>query len=187
MWKGIYHIIPFEDPAWKPSPWLVAQYLCQKKDGHIFYFTALEAQATRSQGIFPQKEVPSKSIYIQARKKSTAIEKRSYDGYTYILYKKGKKLPGIEEFQVNDLKTGAVLKMPGTDAEETFLECLQRIEQTLARIKTGLELVELFRKANLDFSTVIEHIEKHNSLVLNSKAGLILELLDEEGRNAKLL
>ena len=191
IWKGLYHIVPFEDPTWKPSQWEIAEYLCKKKEGHVFFFTALEIHGLYRQHsrMEFQKLIPSKQVYLRAKKKGTGIERKTFDGVTYIIYRYDKKQLGLTETSLDEQGAGQGrnVKIPTTDIEETFIECIQRIEETLGYVKTIAELLTLFQKAGMSIPNTLDHLDKHKSLMLSSKVGLLLELLDEKREYAKQL
>ena len=183
IWHNLYHIVPFENPSWEPTSQDIARYLCNKKEGHLFFLSALEAHGLlkpKAKSVLAQERY----VWIRAKKAGTAIEKRTYDGMTYIIYKQQKKqlglitlIPASGPSESASQPLGGRQPISCTDKEETFLECLDWVEDTLENVRTTIEFVDLFKNANLDFGLAFDHLEKWDSKKMNAKAGLILELL----------
>ena len=186
IWHGLYHIVPLDNPGWEPGVLDIAQYLCSSLEGHLFFRSSLELHGILNVKGKPADLGQEKTVWLRVKKKGTGIEQRKYGGTTYIIYRQQKKQLGLESLEIKDAsgKTHSILTI---DNEETFLECIDWIEETLRQVKTAIEFIDLFRNARLDAGQVFDYLDKWDNKKMNAKTGLLLELLGFDQSHAKRL
>jgi predicted transcriptional regulator of viral defense system len=163
--NGVYYIIPFDqDPQLFMPDWhLLAEPLVKGNKYYIGYYSALQIHELTTQ--------PSSKEYIvvdnQIKPAVTKIKEVSFQ----FVYHNSKHFFGMKKIWVDSFH-----KVPCSDLEKTFIDCLFKPEYAGGIVEVSKALYKA--KTKIDYNRLLEYCKQFDSQAVIKRLGFLMELLN---------
>jgi len=162
---GVYWIIPYEQDAenYFPNVHLAARYLVGDANYYIGYYSAMELH-----GLITQPSM-MEQIVVDRQVKPSSLNIRN-NQFRFIYHNKthffGVKKSWIDSYN----------KVPCSDLEKTFIDCLYKPDYGggITEITKALYKV----KDNMDYKKLLSYCKQFNTQAVIKRLGFLLELLE---------
>lgn len=161
---GLYWIIPYEQDSanYFPNGHLVAGYLAGNASYYIGYYSALELHSLITQPSMVEQIVVNRQI----KPSILTIGDRKFQ---FIYHNK------THFFGVKNIWVDSFNKVPGSDLEKTFIDCLYKPDYGGGITEISKALYKVRDK--IDYEKLFEHCRKFNTQTVIKRLGFLLELL----------
>lgn len=162
--NGLYYIIPFDqDPGLFMPHWpLLAEPLSKGRGYYIGYYSALQIHQLTTQ--------PSQTEFIvvdlQVKPAITKVKDVSFQ----FVYHNTKHFFGSKKIWIDSFH-----KVPCSDLEKTFVDCLFKPEYAGGIVEVGKALYRA--KAKIDYSKLLDYYKQFDSHAVIKRLGFLIELL----------
>ena len=165
--KGLYYVIPYEQPAetFMPDWHLIAKNLVGDADHYIGYYSALQIHNLITQPSLKEQIVVSKQI----RPSSIRIKDVPFQ----FIYHNENHFFGSKKIWIDSFH-----KVICSDLEKTFIDCLFKPDYSGGIVEIARAL--FVSKDKIKFDKLLEYSEKFKSQAVVKRLGFLLETLEIE-------
>ena len=162
--NGLYYIIPFDqDPELFMPHWrLLAEPLAKGKGYYIGYYSALQIHQLTTQ--------PSQTEFVvvdlQVKPAITKVKDVSFQ----FVYHNPKHFFGSKKIWIDSFR-----KVPCSDLEKTFVDCLFKPEYAGGIVEIGKALYRA--EAKIDYSKLLDYCKQFDSHAVIKSLGFLIEVL----------
>ena len=163
--NGLYCIIPYDQDAstYFPNWHMIAQHLATDTNFYIGYYSAMEIHSLITQPALREQIVVDKQI------KPSSLKIKGYK-FQFIYHNKD------HFFGVKNIWIDSFNKVPCSDLEKTFVDCLYKPDYAGGITEIAKALFK--SKEKIDFETLLDYCKKFKTQSVIKRLGFLLDTLD---------
>ena len=165
--RGLYYVIPYEQDAetFMPDWHLLAEYLVQKANHYIGYYSALQIHNLITQPSLKEQIVVSQQI----RPSTIKIKDVPFQ----FVYHNEKHFFGTKKIWIDNFN-----KVVCSDLEKTFIDCLFKPDYAGGIVEIARAIY--ISRDKIKYNVLLDYAKKFNSQAVLKRLGFILEILQIE-------